>query len=123
MLTMIIVTSRSRDFVKSPATSCFLQSLSCLNALIFIEERENREVSAAEKNPERNNKTTRVVIRTAITAASKSKQERKSKFGTKYRFGLFFCEVYLNLAFRYNPKPFHQRELDPRGVALAIDLQ
>src|SRR5579872_298018 len=49
---MMIVTSNSRGLPRSEATSCLRLSRSSLKVLTFIEDKEKRAVSEAEKKPE-----------------------------------------------------------------------
>src|SRR5689334_2239125 len=67
ILRMMIVMSRSRGVLKSEATSCFLGSLSVRNTLTFIEDKEKREASDAEKKEEKRISAHRKTIRSEIT--------------------------------------------------------
>ncbi len=66
ILIMITVTRRSRGDESRSATSRFRGSRSVLKALTFRLESENKEVSEAEKKPEKNNRITSRLINIVI---------------------------------------------------------
>src|ERR1700733_5695155 len=87
MLSMIKVTRRSRGEVNKWATSCLRLSGSFLNALTFIEDRENRATSEEEKNPEQKRKRNKKMICTAITCGLVN-SDKGYRFGNKLSFAL-----------------------------------
>src|ERR1700722_2669173 len=87
MLSMIRVTRRSRGEVSKWATSCLRLSGSFLNALTFMEDRENRATSEEEKNPEQKRKRNKKMICTAITCGLVN-SDKGCRFENKLSFAL-----------------------------------